>query len=281
MDLYTNNAYALSEVLTKTYSTSFSAATRLFPREIQLHIYGIYGLLRIADEIVDTYRGDDSQEILENLRQEVYGALERGYSTNPIVHAFAATARLFAIDEELLEPFFYSMQIDATNQETFTQRQYDQYIHGSAEVVGLMCLKVFVAGDTTKYSDLSEGATRLGAAYQKINFLRDFAADYQELGRIYFPSVPVYPLTDDQKNRIVADIRKDLESAEMYIVRLPKQIRSAVRLSKQYYGALLDKLEKTSSLTISESRLSVSKIKKGRLYGETIISGVRDKVRKT
>jgi phytoene/squalene synthetase len=182
MDLYLSTSRAGSRLFTNAYSSSFGLARRLFSKSIRQHIYDIYGLTRIADEIVDTYHGPHAEAMLNELEAETYRAMERGYSANPIVHAFQATARQFGITQALLKPFFASMRTDLTKK-SFTASQYQAYIYGSAEVVGLMCLRVFCNGDDARYDSLKDGASKLGAAYQKVNFLRDIAEDYKELGR--------------------------------------------------------------------------------------------------
>ena len=180
MDLYTKTSYKLAETLTKRYSTSFSMSSQLFDESIRRHIYAIYGMVRIADEVVDTFRGDDASRRLEEFLVEVNKSLEDDYSLNPILHAFGHTAQMFSIGPDLIEPFFNSMQVDLTKK-AFSKDEYEAYIYGSAEVVGLMCLKVFVNGDDAKYDALKQGAMKLGAAYQKVNFLRDIASDYHSL----------------------------------------------------------------------------------------------------
>lgn len=247
--------------LTVRYSTSFSASSRLFARRIRTSIYAIYGMVRLADEIVDTYLGADALTQLDDFAKEVYAACNTGYSTNPIVHAFADTARRYDIDRSLIEPFFASMHMDL-GPARMTRARYERYIYGSAEVVGLMCLKVFTEGDGSLYRRLHEGARALGAAYQKVNFLRDMKADYEQLGRVYFPGVSYNSFDDGAKAAIVKDIRQDLMRADEVISHLPATSQRAVKLSRRYYGALLERLDKASSDELLKSRVRISDARK-------------------
>lgn len=257
MNLYDDVAYELSQRITLAYSTSFSSSTKLFPRALRPHIYAIYGLVRIADEVVDTYRGDDRQTILKKLENEVYDALQRGYSANPIVHSFTQTARAYGIKKELIAPFFASMTMDV-RPEVYTQKKYETYIYGSAEVIGLMCLRVFLDGDTAAYKRLEGGARALGSAYQKVNFLRDIAADYKELGRVYFPGVSFDTFNDEVKAVLIYDIENDFKRARGAIAKLPKESRRAVELSLAYYNELLEKLKRTPASVIKRQRIRVN-----------------------
>ncbi len=269
MDHYATMSYQLAEQLTKRYSTSFSSSSSLFDATIRQHIYAIYGMVRLADEIVDTYRGSDALQQLDAFEQEVAQAVSIGYSTNPIVQAYALTAQTFSIQEDLTAPFFASMRSDIKppKNRALTQAEYDAYIYGSAEVVGLMCLRVFVNGDTKLYTKLSPGARALGSAYQKINFLRDCAADYTTLGRSYFPGIEsLDDLTESAKKAIVHDIRRELHVAEKAVQALPLTARKAVRLSFLYYSELLKRLDQTSAQTIRTHRIRVPTVKKVYLF---------------
>ncbi len=261
MDLYTKTSYELSRTLTLRYSTSFGKSSQLFSPEIQRHIFAIYGLVRIADEIVDTYQGKDSAKLLDALEKSVYAAIKTGYDTNPIVHAFADTFRTFTIDTQLIKAFFESMRTDLTRL-TYTKKQYEAYIYGSAEVIGLMCLKVFVNGDEGEYKHLEPGAKALGAAYQKVNFLRDIASDHNERGRVYFPGIAFANFNETQKRAIENDITADLKTARGAILQLPATARRAVRLSFEYYSELLHVIEKTSVETLKTTRVRVPNSKK-------------------
>lgn len=259
MTLYTDTAYATSRIVTEKYSTSFSMSIRLFAPDIRPHIYAIYGLVRIADEVVDTYRGDDTAQVLRELEVDVYRSLKTGYSANPIVHAFVQTARKYHIGKPLLSPFFTSMRMDLTPQ-TFTQKKYETYIDGSAEVIGLMCLRVFV-DDSAQYNKLEPAARHLGAAYQKVNFLRDIAADHA-IGRWYFPTGSFETFNESQKRLIIADINKDFKKAESAVAQLPANCRKAVSLSRQYYGMLVNKISLTPAAELKKRRVSVSPLLK-------------------
>lgn len=261
MDLYLSCARATARLFTNRYSTSFSMATRLFGREMRPHVYAIYGLTRVADEIVDSYHGPAAAALLSELEAETYRALERGYSANPIVHAFQSSAHECGISADLLQPFFSSMRTDLT-ETSFSAKAYATYIHGSAEVVGLMCLRVFCRGNQADYDQLAPGAARLGAAYQKINFLRDIAADQTELGRYYFPIGSFADFDDTIRDAVVADIDQDLAVARPAISKLPSGVRRAVQASYRYYSSLLAKLRQTPATTLRSRRVRVSNARK-------------------
>ncbi len=258
MDLYTKTSYSLAKKLTENFSTSFSASSTLFSSSLRPHIYAIYGLVRIADEIVDTYRGGDMKQQLDALEEGTYVAISRHYSSNPIVHAFATTARMYNIDKELIAPFFESMRTDITPPKKYNQFEYERYIYGSAEVVGLMCLKVFCGGDAKHYGALKSGAQALGAAYQKVNFLRDIGEDSRSLGRVYFPSLDsIKDFNDTSKIAIENDIMADLKHARTALLKLPKSSRYAVSLSYEYYSRLLVIIKRTPAETLKHGRVRV------------------------
>ena len=263
MDIYNKTAYQTAAKLTKNYSTSFSASCKLFDKSIRDDIYAIYGLVRLADEIVDSYRQSAAPQILNDLEDETYLAIKRGYSSNLIVHAFALTAKKYSIDSDLIQPFFDSMRLDI---EGYKPELYEKYIYGSAQVVGLMCLKVFVAGDEKAYKKLKPGAMALGSAYQKLNFLRDMKADYEDLDRIYFPEVSFDSFDDVQKRIIEKDLARDFSLAHKYIGRLPKTARAAVKLSYTYYLELFNTIKLASVADLKNERLRVSDVKKTRLF---------------
>lgn len=256
MDLYTAVAYANAKQLTLRYSTSFGISSRFFTRDIKPHIYAIYGLVRIADEIVDTYKGPDAAALLDDLESQTYTAITSGYSTNPIVHAFARTAKTYGIDQSLVRPFFASMRMDL-HPHNYSSKDYQKYIHGSAEVVGLMCLRVFCGGDENQYNNLKDGAAALGSAYQKVNFLRDLAADYRELGRLYFPGKTFDNFNEKDKQEIVDDIQSDFDSALPSLRKLPTNSRKATMMSYVYYNELLKRLKETPVATIKTTRMRV------------------------
>lgn len=242
-------------------------SSRLFDPAIQKHIYAIYGLVRVADEIVDTYMGADAGVILDELEAHVISQLKQTphFSPNPIVQSFVSTAQAFDIPSSLIKPFFVSMRTDLTAQ-NFTKKAYDEYIYGSAEVIGLMCLKVFVNGDNELYETLKPGAQVLGSAYQKVNFLRDIAADYKERGRTYFPGVDYASFDDRTKRAIESDIEKDFLKAKKYIDKLPTNARKAIRTSYEYYLELLKKVQVVDAETLRHTRISVPNTRKAALF---------------
>ena len=271
MELYKQVSYKASKLVTNEYSTSFGLSIRLFSVTLRPHIYAIYGLVRIADEIVDSYDGPQQLNLLNDLEKQTMAAIDLGYSANPIVHAFALTARQYAIDATLIAPFFKSMRMDVTPT-TFDQALYTTYIYGSAEVVGLMCLKVFT-NDQKLYAKLEKGAGKLGAAYQKINFLRDIAADAQGLGRWYFPISSFETFDDKAKTIIIRDIEKDLTSATKAIAQLPDSSRRAVALSYDYYNELLKKIRTTPASELQQKRIRVNNLQKTALFIRTSMKG--------
>lgn len=261
MDLYTRVSYQISRYLTEQYSTSFSMSSRLFSRTFSPHIYAIYGLVRIADEIVDTYDGPEKRMLLGELERETYRAMSSGYSANPIVQAFAVTANAHDIPVSLVKPFFASMRMDITKK-THTKASYRKYIYGSAEVVGLMCLKVFCVDKPELYQELKTGAQTLGSAYQKINFLRDIGADAKELGRWYFPEGSYKTFSNNLKQRIETEIADEFDQAHTYITKLPAGSRKAVYASYIYYRLLEDEIRTKSAKQLKEKRIRVSNSKK-------------------
>lgn len=256
MELYTKTSYELSRHLTLRYSTSFGQSIKLFEKSIRPDIFAIYSLVRIADEIVDTYEGKDQKQILDQLETEVYHAIAVGYSANPIVHAFALTAQKYDIKKDLIAPFFESMRMDLSPQ-VYTPELYRTYIYGSAEVVGLMCLKVFCQNDPQLYDGLLPGARALGSAYQKVNFLRDIASDFNERGRVYFPGVTYEKFNEKNKSALIKDIKKDFDHAAPAVLKLPLNARKAVALSYTYYLELLKKIEQTPAAQLKHQRIRI------------------------
>lgn len=264
MELYDETARQTARRLTLSYSTSFGLASRLFEASIRDDIYAIYGLVRQADEIVDTYRGQDAAGLLRQLEAETYAAIDRQYSPDLIVHAFARTAGRYGIGQELLRPFFASMAMDLAPGR-YDRATYQRYIAGSAEAVGLMCLRVFCANDQAAYRQLEPGARALGAAFQKVNFLRDLAEDRQRLGRNYFPELQDAQdgkLTEVTKQAIITDIENDFAKAAGSIGQLPPSARSAVRMSYRYYHELLAKLQATPAEELQVRRIRLGNVRK-------------------
>jgi phytoene/squalene synthetase len=247
---------ACSRLTTERYSTSFSSAIRLLNSEIQTPIYNIYGFVRFADEIVDTFHGHDKALLLDRFKQETYDAIGRGISLNPILHSFQITVNRYNIDHGLIDAFFKSMEFDL-DKSSYDQSGYEEYIYGSAEVVGLMCLYVFLDGDHSEYERLKPHARSLGAAFQKVNFLRDVRADYQDLNRVYFPGVDFSRFTPDMKSSIEEDIAKDFRHAYEGIVQLPLKARFGVYLAYKYYLSLFKKIRNVQPQRILEERIRI------------------------
>jgi phytoene synthase len=254
-----------SKVLTQTYSTSFSMGIRFLARRFQNPIYAIYGFVRIADEIVDTFHGYPKKEMLEELSQETFKAIERGISTNPIINSFQEVVNIYKIDHSSIKTFLKSMEMDL-DQNNYTQKGYEEYILGSAEVVGLMCLRVFTEGNNDMYESLKPSAMRLGSAFQKINFLRDFKADKEGLGRIYFPQLQYKKFDDATKREIEADIFQDFEFGFEGIKKLPRDARFGVYVAYIYYSRLLNKIMQMPSEAILEDRIRISDNQKYALF---------------
>lgn len=250
-------SYKTNEFITKTYSTSFSHAVGMLPGEKRKAIYSIYGFVRFADEIVDTFHTHDKATLLENFEKDLKNALETGMSMNPVLHSFALTLKKYNIEYELVNAFLASMKSDIDKKDYFTQEELKTYIYGSAEVVGLMCLKVFLNGDNARFENLKNQAISLGSAFQKVNFLRDLKADTLELSRSYFPQLTKNNFDEITKNEIVADIETDFEQAYKGIGQLPGRSKLAVLIAYNYYSALLGKIKKTDVATISNSRLRI------------------------
>jgi len=261
IELYHKISVDASKNVTKLYSTSFSMGIKLLDKNIHDAIFSIYGFVRLADEIVDTFHDYPKSEMLQEFKEETYKALDRKISVNPILHAFQMVVNKYSIDRDLIDKFLLSMEQDL-NDIQYSSAGYKEYIVGSAEVVGLMCLKVFVNGDNDLYFKLEEPARKLGAAFQKINFLRDVKADYQELGRTYFPGVDLEKFTPDEKLKIEIDIQDDFECALEGIIKLPSSSRLGVYVAYRYYFSLFKKIKKVSSDRLMEERIRVPNSKK-------------------
>ncbi|GAB3098530.1 phytoene/squalene synthase family protein [Isoptericola nanjingensis] len=265
---YDATAVRSAAVVVRAYSTSFGWACRLLGDDVRDHVRGVYALVRVADEIVDDPRPGlsvaERGELLDELEQEVARARGRGRSSNLVVHAFARTARLFGIGDDLVAPFFASMRTDLTVT-AHDEAGFATYVHGSAEVVGLMCLRVFVAADDAAYARLAPGAARLGAAFQKVNFLRDLAEDVDLRGRSYFPGLDVDAFDDADRDRLLADVDADLAAARVAIDELPRSSRLAVRVAHDLFAELSRRLAATPAATIRRERVRVPGPVKARL----------------
>lgn len=256
MDLYTLNALEISKKTTNNYSTSFSLGTRVLGREFRKPVYAIYGFVRFADEIVDTFHSHDQQKMFEKFRAETYEALDTGISSNPILHSFQWVVNTYGIDRELIDAFLDSMEMDLYKKD-YSQKGLDKYIYGSAEVVGLMCLRVFTAPNNG-YAGLIDYARRLGAAFQKVNFLRDLKDDYVERGRTYFPGADFENFDNETKKQIEEDIRDDFREARKGIRMLHPKARFGVYLAYVYYLRLFKKIRRTDASEILKRRYRVS-----------------------
>jgi phytoene/squalene synthetase len=259
-------------LITKKYSTSFSIAVALLAPSIRQAIYNIYGFVRVADEIVDSFEGYPQEDILNRFEEEYSYALKLGISTNPIINAFQKTVIEYSIDDSLVRAFLRSMRADLSKQIYASKEEMEDYIYGSADVVGLMCLKVFVNGDTKEYDRLKDAAMSLGSAFQKVNFLRDLKQDYTHLNRTYFPNIDPENLTTEDKNKIVQEIKEDFNAAYIGIKELPKEARFGVYVAYKYYSQLLKKVDKTPAKVLMDKRIRVSNSLKTYLLFQSYIS---------
>jgi 15-cis-phytoene synthase len=257
LSLYHNTCAECSRLITERYSTSFSLGIRVFHPRFRGPIYAIYGFVRFADEIVDTFHSYPKKELLERFRRDTYQAIEDRISLNPVLHSFQDAVHHYGIDRALIDAFLNSMEMDLT-ESAYDAKGYDEYIYGSAEVVGLMCLRVFCENDQDLYERLREPARRLGAAFQKINFLRDIKSDYDERGRVYFPGIDFKRFSQDEKKRIEADIKADFDAALEGIRQLPEGARFGVYLAYKYYKQLFAKIKSAPAQRIAQERFRVS-----------------------
>ena len=254
---YLDVSMQLSRLLTRRYSTSFSQGIRLFPDEMQKAIYGIYGFVRVADEIVDTFHDFDKTALLARFTDDTFSAIKEGISTNPVLNAFQAVVNQYGIDHALIEAFLRSMRMDL-NKKNFTESEYRDYIFGSAEAVGLMCLKVFCSPDEAQYARLKQPACRLGSAFQKVNFLRDIGNDWEERGRIYLPGVLSWEdVSPADKSRMEGEIAREFAEAFDGIRQLPSPARLPVLAVFYSYQALFRKLQKHTMSELVRQRLRI------------------------
>lgn len=255
--LFHRTCAEVSRLVTNRYSTSFSMGIRAFHPRFREPVYAIYGFVRFADEIVDTFHDYPKQELFRRFREDTYRAINDRISLNPVLHSFQQAVHRYNIGFDLIDAFLKSMEMDL-EQQAYDEQGYDEYIYGSAEVVGLMCLRVFCENDFEQYERLKAGARRLGAAFQKINFLRDIRSDFDERGRVYFPGVDFERFTVEDKRRIEADIKEDFEAALEGIRQLPKGARFGVYLAYKYYTQLFEKIKRAPAQRITEERFRVS-----------------------
>lgn len=268
--LFDQHSHESAKQVTKTYSTSFYAGVRLLHSSIRQDIHNIYGFVRFADEIVDTFHEFDKKGLLEEFKSDTYKAIERGISLNPILNAFQETVNKYAIQRELIDQFLYSMEMDLEPLE-YSEEKYEEYILGSAEVVGLMCLKIFVSGNVEQYEALKPYAMKLGSAFQKINFLRDLKADFYELGRIYFPGVDCDKLSLEDKLSIENEIEIEFNEALEGIRKLPKRARLGVYMSYKYYRSLLKKIKAKTLQDLMNERIRVSNNEKMVVFAKSYL----------
>jgi phytoene/squalene synthetase len=270
--IFDDSAIACSKLVTNKYSTSFSLAVKMLYKSIQPAIYSIYGFVRYADEVVDTFHDYDKEVLLEEFKNDFYKSLERGISLNPILHSFQQVVIDHNIDLNLIQAFLRSMKMDLTKSKYSTYEEYKAYIYGSADVVGLMCLKVFVNGDQDKYDELKESAMALGSAFQKVNFLRDIKQDFNDLERSYFPGVDLINLDERSKAKIIEEIEDDFAKAYKGILKLPNEAKFGVYTAYVYYKKLLSNLKKTEPVKIAQTRIRVSNPIKILLLGRSYIT---------
>ena len=260
--LFDQVSESCSRIVTESYSTSFSLATKMLDSSIRQDIYNIYGFVRFADEIVDSFHNYDKKELLDLFEKDLKKSIEDKISLNPILNSFQKTINSYQIDYELVDSFLNSMKLDLDKKKYLTKKEFDQYVYGSADVVGLMCLKVFVKGNKNQYNDLRPYAMSLGSAFQKVNFLRDLKADHDGLNRSYFPNLNIDEFDEPSKKIILDEIDKDFRHALKGIFKLPSSARFGVYTAYKYYLKLLNKLRKTHPLKIKSSRIRVPNYQK-------------------
>ena len=268
--LFDNVSIKTSKMVTNCYSTSFSLGIRFLHKQFRDPIYSIYGFVRFADEIVDTFHDYNKKLLLDEFKEETHKAIDRGISLNPVLNSFQMVVNQYQIDRKLIDTFLKSMEMDL-DKKAYDAEGYKEYILGSAEVVGLMCLKVFVRGDQKKYEELTPYAMALGSAFQKINFLRDLHADYLGMGRVYFPNVELSKLNPETKAALEADIELDFNKGLEGIKMLPKDSRFGVYVAYIYYRKLLNKIQSLQPDKILEERISIPKTQKMALFASCYV----------
>jgi phytoene synthase len=266
--LFDKISFDCSRNVTKSYSTSFSSAVKMLAPNIRQDIYNIYGFVRFADEIVDSFHDYNKEELFSLYENDLELALKNKISLNPILNSFQYTVTKYKIPNELIAAFMKSMKLDLTKTEYKTESEYNEYIFGSADVVGLMCLKVFVNGDDSKYETLKDSAMRLGSAFQKVNFLRDLKADFEDLNRTYFPNTDLSKLDEVSKLKIIEEIEADFKAGYEGLIHLPIEAKFGVYTAYIYYKKLLSKLKSTPSAEIKNTRIRVSNYQKYGLFAK-------------
>lgn len=269
--LFDDVSKSCSKVVTKSYSTSFSLATKMLAPSIRQDIYNIYGFVRFADEIVDSFHDFNKEELFKKFEEDLIHALENRISLNPILNSFQHTYHQNNIDYKLVEAFMNSMKMDLHKSKYLTEEEYKAYIYGSADVVGLMCLRVFVKGDDDKYNQLNQTAMALGSAFQKVNFLRDLKSDHDVLNRTYFPNTDLNNLDEASKQLIIEEIEQDFAEGLKGIKQLPMEAKFGVFMAYRYYRQLLKKLKRTPALEIKNTRIRVPNYKKFELLTRSYV----------
>ncbi len=269
--LFDKVSYDCSKLVTKTYSTSFALATKMLGPSIRYDIYNIYGFVRFADEIVDSFHDYHTEELFDEFEKNLANALKHKISLNPILNSFQHTYHKYDIPYHLVESFMKSMRMDLTKTKYTTDKEFKEYIYGSADVVGLMCLMVFVKGDKDEYEKLKDSAMSLGSAFQKVNFLRDLKADYEQLHRSYFPNTDLNQLDEDSKRQIIDEIKEDFQKSLKGIQQLPREAKFGVYTAYKYYTRLLKKLEHTPSSLIRQTRIRVPDYQKFGLLARSYV----------
>ena len=275
VQLFHTTSENCSRIVTKNYSTSFSSAIGMLHKDLRKPIFNIYGFVRFADEIVDTFHDHDKSFLLKQFKTETYDAIQRGISLNPILNSFQRTVNEYNIDLKLIDAFFQSMEMDL-NKQTYDCEKYKEYIYGSAEAVGLMCLYVFCEGNKDLYHKLENAARSLGAAFQKVNFLRDIKADYNSLSRIYFPGCDFNNFTKQDKHQIENDIHNDFRQAYHGIIKLPLKARFGVYVAYKYYLSLFKKIRKMEPARVLEERIRIPNYRKAMIIFR---AGVKNQLR--
>jgi 15-cis-phytoene synthase len=270
--LFDDVSFKCSKLVTKSYSTSFSLAVYMLSPSIRNAIYSVYGFVRFADEIVDSFHGYDKEKLINDFELEYYKGLEAGISLNPILNSFQHTVKEYNISDDLVQAFLKSMKLDLIKTDYNSMAEYQEYIYGSADVVGLMCLKVFVKGNQKRYEQLKDEAMRLGSAFQKVNFLRDLKDDNLLLNRNYFPGVDLNSFDEKAKKTIIKEIQEDFKVAYEGIVKLPAEAKFGVYTAYVYYKKLLNKLENTPYHEIGNARIRVSNYTKAGLLAKSFVS---------
>jgi phytoene/squalene synthetase len=270
--IFDDVSFKCSKLVTKNYSTSFSLAVYMLSPSIRDAIYSVYGFVRFADEIVDSFHGYDKEDLINDFEKEYYKGIDRGISLNPILNSFQQTVKQYNISDDLIQAFLKSMKLDLIKSDYNSKAEYDEYIYGSADVVGLMCLKVFVHGNDEKYNLLKDEAMRLGSAFQKVNFLRDLKDDNLILNRNYFPGVDLNSFDEQAKSAIINEIEEDFRVAYQGILKLPIEAKFGVYTAFVYYKKLLKKLENTPCHEIGNARIRVSNYTKAGLLAQSFVT---------